>query len=264
MQLSIITINYNNLEGLIKTYNSIVCQSFTGYEWIIIDGGSSDGSKEFVEHNQSRFQFWCSEPDGGIYEALNKGLEYTNADYVCFMNSGDCFADKDTLQTVFSVQRDADILYGDAIFVYRDYEKIRRYPDLLTFNWLCHDTINHQAAFTRRKVFEKLKFDTKYRILADRKFWLQCMLNGYSFQHIQQIISVYDYNGYSSQNSDMWEKEFSKIKKEVIPEGLRFDLDCSYIYETHSDLRRAFQILKRHCIQRKILHWCIKILCKSI
>ena len=92
MKLSIITVNLNNLEGLKKTYESVVSQTFTDYEWLVIDGGSTDGSREFIEQHQDKFAYWCSEPDKGIYNAMNKGIVRAKGEYLNFMNSGDYFA----------------------------------------------------------------------------------------------------------------------------------------------------------------------------
>lgn len=112
MKLSIITVNLNNLEGLKKTYESVVSQTFTDYEWLVIDGGSTDGSREFIEQHQDKFVYWCSEPDKGIYNAMNKGIMRAKGEYLNFMNSGDCFACEETLLGVFGKLRTADILYG--------------------------------------------------------------------------------------------------------------------------------------------------------
>ena len=112
VKLSIITVNLNNLEGLKKTYESVVCQTFTDYEWLVIDGGSTDGSREFIEQHQNKFAYWCSEPDKGIYNAMNKGIVRAKGEYLNFMNSGDCFVKKETLAGVFGEERKVDILYG--------------------------------------------------------------------------------------------------------------------------------------------------------
>ena len=89
MLVSIITVNFNNLEGLKRTYESVVSQTFTDYEWIVIDGGSTDGSREFIEQHQDRFAYWCSEKDNGIYHAMNKGIRQAKGEYLNFMNTGD-------------------------------------------------------------------------------------------------------------------------------------------------------------------------------
>lgn len=262
MTLSIITINLNNLSGFIKTYNSILSQSFQDFEWIVIDGGSTDGSKEFIKNNEVKFTTWCSEPDGGIYQALNKGVSFSHGEFICFMNAGDCFADGDVLQKTFSKQYSSDILYGNALFVTESSRRLLEYPDFISFNWLRYYTINHQSSFTRRRVFDKLNFDTKYKYLADRKFWMQSMLAGFRFEHLPFTVAHYDFCGFSTQNKDKWEDERVAILEEVIPDGLKENILNGYIFETHKDLQKAYSILQKHGPCRKILHCCIKILCR--
>ena len=89
MHLSIVTINYNNLSGLQKTIDSVLSQSFEDFEWIVIDGGSTDGSKELLEQYQEHFAYWCSVPDKGIYNAINKGIKLATGDIIGLLNSGD-------------------------------------------------------------------------------------------------------------------------------------------------------------------------------
>ena len=112
MKLSIITVNFNNVEGLRKTAESIVSQTFQDFEWIVIDGGSTDGSKELIEQYSDRIAYWCSEKDSGIYNAMNKGVRYAKGEYINFMNSGDCFADSSVLSDVSERLLDNVILYG--------------------------------------------------------------------------------------------------------------------------------------------------------
>ena len=134
-RLSIITINYNNLSGLHKTIDSILSQSFKDYEWIVIDGGSSDGSKELLEKHIEHFAYWCSEPDKGIYNALNKGLKYANGNYVQFLNSGDWLYENSTLEKAFTnIDGKYDIYYGDNIQVNENNSlNPYTYPDELGF-----------------------------------------------------------------------------------------------------------------------------------
>ena len=101
MKVSIITISYNNLEGLKKTYDSISRQTFCDYEWIVIDGGSVDGTKAVLKEHEHELSFWCSEPDKGVYNAQNKGTEHANGEYCIYMNSGDSFFADDTLEKIF-------------------------------------------------------------------------------------------------------------------------------------------------------------------
>ena len=112
IKLTIITINFNHAEGLKRTIDSIVNQTFTDYEWIVVDGGSTDGSKELIEQYKDHFAWWCSEPDKGVYNAMNKGITHAMGEYINFMNSGDIFATPTILEEIFSTPRTADILYG--------------------------------------------------------------------------------------------------------------------------------------------------------
>ena len=102
MKLSIITINFNNKDGLKRTIESVISQKFQEFEWIIIDGGSSDGSKLLIEevarNNKKLVSYWCSEPDGGIYPAMNKGIDKAKGEYILFLNSGDTLHNKNVLQ----------------------------------------------------------------------------------------------------------------------------------------------------------------------
>ena len=102
MKLSIITINYNNRDGLQKTIDSVVSQTYKNFEWIIIDGGSTDGSKELIEQYQDHCAYWCSEPDKGIYNAMNKGIEKAIGDYSLFLNSGDRLHDDTVIDKIVS------------------------------------------------------------------------------------------------------------------------------------------------------------------
>ncbi len=132
MKLSIITINFNNRNGLERTARSIVEQTFRDYEWIVIDGGSTDGSQDILKEYSAHIAFGVSERDGGIYEAMNKGLERASGEYVQFLNSGDSFIDRDVLERVFADNRLADVNYGDQWCVLDGsiIEK-RRYPETM-------------------------------------------------------------------------------------------------------------------------------------
>ena len=117
-KLSVITINFNNAIGLEKTIKSVIEQKFTDFEFVIIDGDSSDGSKEIIKKYSNKISYWVSEKDKGIYNAQNKGIERAIGEYCLFLNSGDYLVDTTVFQTVFSEKRTQDIIYGDMITVY--------------------------------------------------------------------------------------------------------------------------------------------------
>lgn len=121
MKYSIITVNYNNKEGLRNTIESVIHQTYRDFEFIVIDGGSTDGSAEVLKEYDSQITYWVSEKDKGIYNAMNKGIAKATGDYLNFMNSGDCFYDEGVLGRVARVETDADFIVG------RDYHSTKRH-----------------------------------------------------------------------------------------------------------------------------------------
>ena len=113
MKLSVITVNFNHKEGLKNTINSVICQKdFDDYEFIVIDGGSTDGSKDVIVENSSRISYWVSEKDGGIYNGMNKGIKVAKGEYLIFMNSGDTFYNDHVLADVFYQNCEAEFIVG--------------------------------------------------------------------------------------------------------------------------------------------------------
>ena len=119
MKYSIITVNYNNKEGLRRTIESVIHQTFHDYEFIIIDGGSTDGSMDVLKEYDAQINYWVSEPDSGIYNAMNKGIAKAKGEYLNFMNSGDCFYTADVLEKVSLYNSNADFIVGTIITIAR-------------------------------------------------------------------------------------------------------------------------------------------------
>lgn len=225
MTLSIITVNLNNRDGLQRTIDSVVGQTFTDYEWIVIDGGSTDGSRELIEQYADHFTYWCSEPDKGIYNAMNKGIAHAKGKWLQFLNSGDELYDSKTLCSVFSKSFKGDVLYGDSLYI-RDSEKIPHIcPNTLCLSFLYSDFLNHQATFYKKDIFDTYRYDETLRIYADWKLSLQLLLDGKIFQHIPFFVVNYDFTGLSAYMSESLAKEYQKIKDETIPYHLRIDME---------------------------------------
>lgn len=153
-KFTIITINYNNKVGLQKTIKSVFDQSFGDYEYIIIDGGSTDGSEEVIEQCATRLSYWVSESDKGIYHAMNKGIAQAHGEYLVFMNSGDCFHDSSVLEWVAAQKLDVDIAIGTVECVGTGRLKVPPCNDLSMMD-LFRNHPPHQAAFIRRALFER-------------------------------------------------------------------------------------------------------------
>ena len=232
MKLSIITINYNNKDGLQKTIDSVIGQTWHDYEWIIIDGGSTDGSKELIEKYQEHFTYWCSEPDKGIYHAMNKGISHAKGLYSICMNSGDSFYEKETLEKVFSIERNADILFGDWMRVgetssqFTHYDSpVELYPIYRGWNFC------QQALFIKTQILINKGFDDTYRVGGDTKRWVEAMLDNNSFEYLNLIICNFDLTGISSTNNEVRLAERERIKKEVYPAPVLRSMDRLYEYE---------------------------------
>lgn len=245
MKLSIITINYNNLSGLKRTIDSVVAQTFKDYEWIVIDGGSTDGSKELIEQYKNHFAYWCCEPDKGIYNALNKGLTHAHGDYVQFLNSGDWMYENTTLEKVFSdIDNTYDIYYGDMVQV-NDGEKQNpiTYPDELGFFFFPYNNICHQATFYRRSLFENNPYDESLTIVSDWAMNLNLLFKGCTFKHLNQNIVFYDNRGRSSESGQKHHNERTAAFNKYVPQQLKVDVtkyEKNYYFSRHRKSTRWF------------------------
>lgn len=231
MKVSVITINYNNAKGLEKTIKSAIAQSYDDYEYIVIDGGSTDGSKEILESFSEKIAYWVSEPDKGIYMAMNKGIARAKGEYCHFLNSGDIYANNDVLSDVFHNKDYIEpLLRGIQICdsekgLFRWYNQGNR--DITLYD-LYRDTLQHQATFIRRSLFQKYGFyDEAYKIVSDWKFFLKTMLGGETSFYLNCDVVVFDMTGISNNPAfhDLMYKERYEVLNELIPKTIRDDYD---------------------------------------
>jgi glycosyltransferase involved in cell wall biosynthesis len=252
MLLSVITINLNNLSGLKKTVASIMSQAYTDFEYIIIDGASTDGSAEYVKELKSDGKNLkiLSEPDRGIYHAMNKGLVLAKGEYVHFLNSGDYLVDNNVYGKVFrkSLSK-ADVIYGNRMDVYPDGQKVLNkglQKSGLTFGDAYRGCIPHSSTFTKRSLFEKFgKFNESYKIVSDTEFYLRTIgLGGCTSKYIDLTISCFDMSGISK-NQDtqaLQQSEFEAMKKKVLSPELvsTYEFSEKYGYKMQRINRRRW------------------------
>lgn len=233
-KVSIITVNYNNLKGLQTTAESILRLDYQNFEWIIIDGGSTDGSKAYIEHLNGKLSFWCSEKDKGVYDAMNKGISQAKGEYLIFMNSGDSFRSENVLSQIFdSLKGCPDVIYGDALYVFKDHEELRTVPKAIDFRFIYEYTIFHQASFIRKKTLQENRgYDTKLKIVADWKLWLVCVLQNRKFVYTPYVICKFDAYGISTGHDDNVNKERNLVFQEILPSGIKKIMDEIYAYES--------------------------------
>lgn len=227
MKYSIITINYNNRDGLEMTINSVLEQTYKDLEYIIIDGGSTDGSLEVIKKYATKIDYWVSEPDNGIYNAMNKGIRKATGDYLNFMNSGDKYHSPSALEMIAGMHSDDDIIIGG----YYDSKRGIAHtipPQDITLLSLMKYTINHQATFIKKKLFNKRLYDESYIIMADAKYNFQSIIiDNCSVKITDCIVSDYDTTGASS-NYDLYKKERKRFLEELFPQRVLADYEAMY------------------------------------
>lgn len=240
MKFSIITVNYNNREGLAKTIKSVVNQTFSDYEFIIIDGGSNDGSLEVIKEYGAQITYWVSEHDKGIYNGMNKGIAKARGTYVNFMNSGDIFYEKETLEKVSRIMDGSDFVVG------KDFNQNPKTGEVFTtilpprismaafYMW----TLPHQSAFIRRSLFEGSLYDETLRIVADWKFYMdKIVYEGKTIQLLDLVICNREQEGVSITQANKTVEERQKVLSSILPPGIYKDykslarLDRSTLYK---------------------------------
>ena len=231
MKLSIITINYNNAEGLRKTMESVMKQTYLDFEYIIVDGASTDGSVEVIREYENQLHIthstihllWSSEPDTGIYNAMNKGVRMTKGEYLLFLNSGDYLVDERVVEKVVPLLDGTDIIQGNLYDVFIAPNRLRRgygQSDVDLFEaYRC--IILHPSVFTKRELFDQYGlFDESYRIISDTIFYFKsfCIGNA-SFKYMDVTISVFEGDGISENVKflDLKNNEYHRFEKEYIP-----------------------------------------------
>ena len=211
--LSIITINFNNAEGLKKTMESVFSQSFNDFEYLIIDGGSTDASVEIIKQNK-KINYWISEKDNGIYDAMNKGILKSFGNYLLFLNSGDYLCEN-VLGKVFSETHTEDILYGNMKINWGGNNITDGImPNKITLEHLVKDTLWHPVSFIKKELFNKFGlYNTDYEIVADYEFFFKnIIINKSSNVHLNYFITEYNVEGFSSLPTNKVKEKAERLK----------------------------------------------------
>ena len=239
MKISVITINYNNCDGLRKTIESVVNQTYKSVEYIIIDGGSTDGSLEAIKEYADKIGYWVSEADNGCYHAMNKGIKVATGEYVIFMNSGDYFYSNETIADFVATNPTEDVLCGD---MFLSLGCVNVVPEKLTFRYLFEGNLPHQACFIKTAVQKQYPYNENLKIVSDWEFFLKTLiLNNGSYRKINKIISYFDFTGISSSNQELHLKERNFIIQNLFPDRILED----YRLNTTLDFRRLFFWIER-------------------
>lgn len=261
MKYSIITINYNNCDGLRKTIESVISQSYKDYEFIIIDGGSTDGSRDIIEQHSRSIDYWVSEPDKGVYNAMNKGIRQAKGDYLNFMNSGDTFYDSDVLASIDKTLGDYDIIVGKEF--HQDPQTGESattfLPTRLSMVTFVVSYLPHQSGFIKRSLFDDSLYDENLHIVGDWKFYMQQIVcNERTVKLTDIVVSKREQGGISNANSSLNSEERLKVLHEILPPGVFKDYD-SLAKLDKTTLYKLLNLCDNHK-SRKWLTYCIKII----
>ena len=268
MVLTIITINRNNAAGLEKTMQSVLSQTRTDFEYVVVDGASSDDSVEVIERLAPAFGDrlkWVSEPDKGIYNAMNKGIGMATGEYIEILNSGDSLAEKDVVEKMYSaVEKEGhpSILYGNMLkdfpdgHVHRDKGFAGEEITLLS---LYIGTLNHSPAYIRRSLFDMYgPYDESLKIDSDWKWYLQAIVFGEEKPVYADIdVTVFDMTGISETNKGLAKAEREQVLRELVRPTVLAD------YDTWVPSIRMMKRIKRHPWAYKIVWFLERCLFKA-
>ncbi len=224
MKISVVTVCFNAEKEIERTILSVINQAYNDFEYIVIDGKSNDNTMSIVNHYADHITKIVSEPDHGIYEAMNKGIRVSNGKYLLFMNAGDVFCDMEVLVDVRNFieenKVDADVIYGNVIYVTSSKETVGKVLPLLRIS---HTMIaSHQSTFVKRDLLQQTPFDLTYKYAADYHLLSNLFLRGCSFLYINRIISKVTVDtGTTFEN-------FVKSKQEVL--SILKSRRCRYAY----------------------------------
>ena len=215
--ISIITIVFNNVSGIEKTIQSILSQSFKNFEYVIIDGGSTDGTLDIIRKYEDKIDYWISEPDKGIYDAMNKGMKHSSGTYLWFMNSGDLIESSEILENIPWAEN-ADVYYGEThlidnsgkILGTRTALTTRKLPVQMGWKDMMHGmVVSHQSFIVKKEITPF--YDTDYRYSSDIDWVIKCLKASRKIVNVHGVLSRYLIGGFSIENNRASLKERFRI-----------------------------------------------------
>lgn len=251
MKLSIITINYNDKTGLESTIKSVISQSFNDFQYIVIDGGSTDGSQEIIERHKDKLDIAISEKDSGIYNAMNKGARFATGEYLLFLNSGDSLLDATVLEKVFNTKPQSDIVSCQCL----DYDNAHTYlkipPKNISLFTFTSSSLPHPSSFIKKSLFDKIGgYSEEYRVMSDWCFFIDALLiERCTYSTLPITVSKFNCFGISSTNTTIESEKYPLFLRE------RFGriIDDYAPLEDEAMCNCVFWISKQKGLKKKIL-----------
>lgn len=265
MLITLITINFNNAEGLSRTIESVLRQSYTDFEYIIVDGASTDGSEDIICQYESMPMKcslkYLSETDTGIYNAMNKGIGMATGDYLLFINSGDELADNMVIENIRKTLLPAtELASGGLILIDKKGSQQLLPPAELTLSYCINAGLTHPNTVIRKSLFEKYGFyNENNKIVSDWEFFLIAAgLNSCNYQQLNFNIAKFYEDGISSKNKDLVESEMQSVIKRLVPESIQTDINRLHVLENQLS-HPAYKVVQQSQFIKKILTLISKI-----
>lgn len=214
--ISIITINLNNKNGLKRTIESVINQTYRDkIQYIIIDGDSNDGSKEIINQYKDNIDYWVSEKDNGLYNAMNKGIQAATSDYCLFLNSGDYLSENNVIERIYD-SLDVDIVYGDEFKIKPNGSKyLAKYPDKLDESFFKRTALPHQSSFIKTQLLKQHPYSEKWKLLGDWLWFRERIIEDkVTYKHLNIPISNYGLDGISTIQRNLHNEEKKSYYKE--------------------------------------------------
>jgi putative colanic acid biosynthesis glycosyltransferase len=211
-RISVITVVLNGIDHIEKTMASVVDQTYENIDYIVVDGGSADGTQSIIKKYEDRLSYWISERDLGIYDAMNKGIDVSNGDWLFFLGSDDEFFNRSTIDDIArSLQDNLSLVFGK--IMYRDHRIVKSRLNALT---LLHNTVHHQSAFYNKKLFSAWRYDPHLKIISDYELNLKIYLSKMSYQYVDKFICRCDHRGHSRTNQKLAFRETNAVRGKYI------------------------------------------------
>jgi glycosyltransferase involved in cell wall biosynthesis len=250
--LSVITINKNNIDGLRKTLASVAEQKRESVEYVVIDGGSDDLNLEVLSGNAATIDVLVSEPDGGIYHAMNKGVQRSSGLYCLFLNSGDWLVEGSLGLLLEALSSGGDIVYGDMKAVFPDRVLDYPLPKMVSPRFFFSSTINHQSCAIRRDLLLARPYDESLVVFSDWDWFLNASLADRQFVHAGISIAYFDMGGVSGKMTQQADDDRRRLIGKALPKSIQADF--AFIGEIlGSEWFSWKDVADRHPIARKLL-----------
>ena len=224
-KVTIITVVFNAAQEIEITLKSIFEQNYINKEVIVIDGGSTDGTLEIISKFKHKIDFFTTEQDSGVYDAMNKGIKVAGGEWICFMNAGDVFHSNEILKNIFfQTKLDADILVGDCVVDYKSFTKRVNVKEKSLLNYgmaFCH-----QSAFVKTRIYQEKYFDLRFQIASDFNFFFWCSTTEKKFKIYDFPLSTISVGGLS----DKMRTRVLIENRQVIREHSKSNIKVELIY----------------------------------